>query len=96
LTKRVILGHEKQTLKIKVCEKGEGFSDMVEEFSSTQCQYAIHRFSVSGLYKAALITWCGDSVQSSFKGKFQAYVKDMETFLKGRYHVQSLISLQIN
>eukprot|EP01080_Neovahlkampfia_damariscottae_P001296 gene1296-11380_t len=87
-TEWVILGHVKQTMKIKVVEKGEGFSDMVDEFSDTQCQYAIHRFTVNNTYKAALITWCGDSVVSSFRGKFQAFVKDMEHFLKGRYHCQ--------
>ena len=71
---------KKKILKIK----------KVDEFSDTQCQYAIHRFTVSDTYKAALITWCGDSVVSSFRGKFQAFVKDMEHFLKGRYHCQSI------
>jgi hypothetical protein len=82
----VILGHVKQTFKIEVQESGKGFKNMVDEFAEGKIQYGLFKATVAEVSKTAFIAWMGNSVQGAMQGKFQIFVKDMEYYLKGRYH----------
>jgi len=83
----VILGHVKSSYKIQVLEKGTGFKGLLGELETGLIQYIVYRVYVNDVYKAVFIAFCGDSVQGTLRGKFQTFVKDMEYFLKGRYHL---------
>jgi len=83
----VVLGHEGTSTKIKVEEKGSGFEELEQELNPGKILYILSRFKINNISKYALISWCGGSVQEFIKGKYNVYSKDMEAFLKGRYHI---------
>jgi len=90
----VILTHVKTTYKIKVHSKGKGFTNMKDELEPGLIQYIIIRYLINNIAKGVFITWCGDSVQGPFKGKLNLFIKDMEYFLKGRYHLVVMASTE--
>lgn len=61
---------------------------MLQELEEGKIQYIVYRVTVNNVSKGCFIAWMGGSVQGTHQGKFNTYVKDMEYFLKGRYHHQ--------
>jgi len=81
------MGHVGTSVKLKVEETGSGFEELEQELNPGKLLYILSRFKINDINKFAFISWCGSSVQENFKGKFHVYSRDMETFLKGRYHI---------
>jgi hypothetical protein len=73
---------------LKVLETGQDLEEFKDEFDDSKLLFGIVRIqdSDTGLYKIVFVSFLGDGVPVSSKGKYHLYVSSLSSFFKG-YHV---------
>ncbi|KAF0980356.1 hypothetical protein FDP41_013570 [Naegleria fowleri] len=83
-----LLKHEGVSNKVIVASTGNGLRDMIDDLNDGTIMYALIRFVINDATKFVYVGWCPEGIANQiFKGKFQNWNKDMEFYLKGRYHL---------
>ncbi|KAG2391912.1 hypothetical protein C9374_013397 [Naegleria lovaniensis] len=83
-----LLKHEGVSNKVIVASTGDDLRDMIDDLNDGTIMYALIRFVINDATKFVYVGWCPEGIANQiFKGKFQNWNKDMEFYLKGRYHL---------
>jgi hypothetical protein len=81
-----------KTEALKLVEVGQELSDFQQEFDDSKLLFGIVRLydSDTGLYKIVLVSFLGDGVPVSAKGKYHSYASSLTSFFKGFHlHIQA-------
>ena len=81
-----------KTEALKLVQVGQELEDFKQEFDDSKLLFGIVRISDSdtGLYKIVYVSFLGDGVPVSSKGKYHSYASSLSLFFKGFHvHIQA-------
>ncbi len=76
----VLLSFVPKTEKIRVKETGQGLDALKDELSDGSIYWAYIRWGSNDMAKFVYISWCGEGVTGTVKGKFSMHALQMQEF----------------
>jgi len=83
-----LYGYEDGSNEIELVDSGSGLQQLCDEFDEEEYQYAFARVidPNSKLPRFVFISWCGESVPFTKKGKYNSFTNDVLKFFSG-FHI---------
>jgi len=83
-----LYGYEDDSNEIELVDSGSGLQQLCDEFDEDEYQYAFARVTDpnTNLPRFVFISWCGESVPFTKKGKYNTFTNDILKFFSG-FHI---------
>lgn len=86
-TNWLLATYEPKSSRLKLVGSGSGgWEEMIEDLSDGKIYYGFCRFTISGVFRYAYLSWCGEGVQGLLAGQYNNHALDMQRYFQG-YHV---------